>query len=117
MHEEARKLVDGALVYGADDDKVRAALGRRLLMQNEMEPAIAEMRRAVGLVPARANNWLFLARALQKNEDCSAIEPYKVVVSICKARDEDKSKPWRKCKAVHAHEAELSIKNITEACD
>lgn len=117
MHEEAHKLIDRALVYGADDDEVRTALGRRHLVQKKMEPAIAEMRRAVGLVPARADNWLYLARALQMNEDCSAIEPYKVVVSICKALDEDKSKPWRRCKLVQAHEAELSIKNITEACD
>jgi len=115
--EEARALVDRALVYGADDDKVRTALGRRYLVEKKMERAIAEMRRAVELVPARADNWLYLARALQMNEDCSAIEPYKVVVSICKALDEDKSKPWRRCKLVQAHEAELSIKNITEACE
>lgn len=117
MHKEANDALDRAFIYGADDDQVRAASGRRYLVKKQMTRAITEMQRAVNFVPKRASNWLSLARALEMNEDCAAIEPYKKVLSMCRPIDKASVVSRLKCKDIRPQEVENSLRNLTEACD
>ncbi len=84
-YDDARKLLDQATFYGANDAAVRAARGALLVDRfGQFDAAAADFKLATEIEPGRVDYWLGYGDALYRANKCDAMAALATYVRLCK---------------------------------
>lgn len=102
-HAQLRK----ALLYGGDDDRLHIRMAEYYQTLRMPKRALEATKRAVELVPMRSGNWFTHGLALERTEDCKAIEAYERYLLLCEKEG---------CADSIASDVQRSVKRLKRDC-